>query len=290
MNLGITLAPVRQKCEQEGQALRMIRAAGFDCVDYSFHNLQDPQMLSGPHYLDHARRVRALLDTLGLRCTQAHAPFDFRFGGKMSPEQPEWNAVVRSMEFARILGARHIVVHSVLTPAQVDLVKYNVCYFKSFEEYCARFDIRIAFENIFDYDRTHRCMGRFETPALVREFLEQLDSTCFVACLDMGHAAISGVMPEDFIRGMTPEPRCMLHVQDTDYLDDRHQLPYMGLQNWDASCRALAEIGYSGDFTFEIPGYFRRMPAPLAAPALEMAASVGRYLIEQIERAKRAAV
>lgn len=283
MRLGITLAPVRRKCG-ELEALKRIREAGFDCVDYSFHDME-PEWLE-QDYLEYARRLREELERLGLKCTQAHAPFRFKFGGCMSARESAWTEIVRAMEAASLLGADCIVVHSVLTPAGVDLTQYNLRFFKSLEEYCARFQIRIGFENIFDYDPYRRCMGRFSTPGQVKAFLNELRSPWFTACLDVGHAAIAGERPENFIRGMDAETLRLLHIQDTDYVDDRHQLPYLGLHDWDEICRALAEIGYSGDFTFEIPGYLRRMPPELIPEALALAAAAGRHLIRQIEAAR----
>ena len=78
-----------------------------------------------------------------------------------------------------------------------------------------------------------------------------------------------------------------LHVQDTDFLGDRHTLPYMGKQDWDAICRALADIGYRGDFSFELPKYLAAYPDELLPAALEFAAATGRYLIEKIDRMSR---
>ncbi len=285
MRLGITLAPVRRKCG-EMEALRRIRKARFDCVDYSFHDME-PEWL-GQGYLEYARRLREELERLGLKCAQAHAPFRFQFGGRMMAQERAWAEVVRAMEAASVLGAGCIVVHSVLTPAGVDLTEYNLRFFKSLEEYCERFQICIGFENIFDYDPFGRCMERFSTPEQVKGFLDELNSPWFAACLDVGHAAIAGEKPERFIRGMDADTLRLLHIQDTDYMDDRHQLPYLGLHDWEEICRALAEIGYSGDVTFEIPGYLRRMPPELILEAMALAAATGRHLIRQIEAVQSA--
>lgn len=282
MKLGIETCWVRHFFGDE-EAMRQIGQAGFDCVDYSFFNA--PETLDN-HYAAYARRMREVINGAGLVCDQAHAPFRFRYGAEMTPAEPTFCEIVRAMEAAAILGARYIVVHSVLPPAEVDLIAYNLRFFKSLEPYCRQFGIQVGFENIFDYDPAGRCMGRFGTPELVKAFLKALQSPWFVACLDTGHAAIGGTKPEDFVRGLDAQTLRLLHVQDTDFADDRHQLPYMGLHDWNAFALALAEIGYTGSFTFEIPGYLRRMDKELVPAALAFAAATGRHLIAKIGRAQ----
>ena len=71
--------------------------------------------------------------------------------------------------------------------------------------------------------------------------LDALDSPWFVACVDLGHASITGFEPEEFIRGMDSQILRALHVQDTDYLDDRHQLPFLAKLNWPEIMKALKE-------------------------------------------------
>lgn len=245
MKLGAETCQIRKKFGDR-QAIRLIREAGFDCVDYSFHGTDEQWTMLDDHYRDYARELRDYMSGLGIGCTQTHAPFAFRFGEEMALSQPHYRDIVRAIEFSALLGAQYTVVHSILTPAGVDLTDYNLLFFKSLEPYCVRYGVRIGFENIFDYDPYHRCMGRFETPERVREFLARLDSPWFVACLDTGHAAISGVKPEDFVHGMDRQTLRLLHVQDTDFLDDRHQLPYLGSHDWDAfaaACQTIIDTG-----------------------------------------------
>lgn len=92
--------------------------------------------------------------------------------------------------------------------------------------------------------------------------------------------------PEDFVHGMDRQTLRLLHVQDTDFLDDRHQLPYLGSHDWDAFAAALGEMDYQGDLTFEIPNYFRRMPREVIPAALGLAHAVGRDLIRRVEASR----
>ena len=182
-----------------------------------------------------------------------------------------------------------MVVHAIKTPREditVDYKEYNRRYYLSLLPYCEKFGVKIAVENLFWKDKLRECYyGIFPTPGEMTEFVDSLGSPYFVVCCDLGHAAITGLAPETYIRGMK-DGRLLqsLHVQDTDFKGDRHVLPYMGKQDWDAVCRALAEVGYSGDFSFEILHYIDKYPHELIPAALKFAVAVGRSLIARVEK------
>ena len=52
--------------------------------------------------------------------------------------------IVRSMEYASILGVKHIVVHPVPVPMGIDTVAHNVKYYKTLEPYAKQFGIKIC--------------------------------------------------------------------------------------------------------------------------------------------------
>ena len=270
----------------EAKAVEMFHEAGFDCFDFSFFSDHMVDCLGRGTAMEVINDVRAVMERVGICCNQTHAPMKFRFGDRMELDEPSYGVTVRAMECAAALGAKYIVVHSILTPAGVELVDYNLRFFKSLEKYCEKYNIQIGFENIFDYDPYKRCMPRFATARSMNDMLDRLASPWFVCCCDVGHAAIAGTKPEDFIRGMSKDTLRLLHIQDTDYMDDLHLLPYMAKQNWDEITSALAEIGYEGDFTFEIGKFFRPMENEMFPAALRFAEATGRHLIGKIEKAR----
>lgn len=283
MKLAIETYALREKFGDE-QALRLIREAGFDGVDYSYYYTPEDSPIVGDGYLVHAGKVRRWLDETGLTCHQAHAPFRFVYGDTMDESDPHYLEIVRAIEAASVLGAEHIIIHSVRPPAEKDTVDYNLKFFRSFEPYCEKFGIRVAVENLFMRDRKRVCFrGRFATPETLCEIIRLLDSPWFVACIDVGHAALTGIEPEDFIAGMERGVLKALHIQDTDYRDDRHVLPYMADLNWDGIMSALRRIEYDGELTFEVFHFLERVPAGLIPETLRYAAAVGRYLIAKFE-------
>ena len=98
-------------------------------------------------------------------------------------------------------------------------------------------------------------------------------------CVDIGHAALTGYEPEDFIKDINPNFLKSLHVQDNDYLDDRHTLPYTGVLNWKAIMTSLKAAGYTGDLTFEITKYLGKFPKEIFPDVLRFAAIVGKHLV-----------
>ena len=85
----------------------------------------------------------------------------------------------------------------------------------------------------------------------MNRLLDELDSDGFVMCLDIGHVAITGTEPEDYIRGMSNKRLKALHVHDTDGLRDRHWLMGDGVIDWVDFGNALSEIGFEGCFSIE---------------------------------------
>ena len=58
-------------------------------------------------------------------------------------------------------------------------------------------------------------------------------------------------------KAMNPKYLKALHVQDNDYIADRHIIPYTGDLNWEAIMTSLKNAGYEGDLTFEIIKYLK---------------------------------
>ncbi|MBQ4321555.1 MAG: sugar phosphate isomerase/epimerase [Oscillospiraceae bacterium] len=267
--------------------LKMIRNAGFDGVDYSFYWMDGDSSVLGDGYREYAEKIRRELNELGLVCHQAHAPFDLRYGEALDESEPHYRDIVRSLEAASILGAKHIVVHSLAVPEGVDPEAYNIGFYKTLEPYCAKFGIQIAVENLFEEkdSATGFFKGRLASPEALCRVVNALGSEHFVACVDVGHSAITGTAPENFIHGMEPGLLKCLHIQDTDFTDDIHTLPYLGKLNWDAILAALKAYGYDGEMNFEVFGFQIPLPKEALPAALSFAAAVGRQMISALENA-----
>ena len=262
------------------KAAELIKQAGFDAIDFSYYYERECEEILGEKYKDYAKEFRAHLDHTGLSCNQAHAPFTFKYGMNLDVSEQTYLHIVRSLESAAILGAKNIVVHSISVPEDVDFEEYNIAYYRSFIPYCEAFNIHVAVENLFSRDpKRHRLVGKLGTPKELNSIVKKINSPWIVACVDVGHAALTGYEPEEFISRVDPSILKCLHIQDNDYLDDRHVLPYLADLNWSAIMTSLKKSGYEGDLTFEIVKYLQRFPQELIPEALKFSVVIGKHLI-----------
>lgn len=272
MKLSIaTNIPIEFHGEENG--LRLLAEAGFDTVDWSFFIPGMQDRLLRVDYLEQAEHSKSLLEKYGLICNQSHAGFTFRYGMEMSTACPEYLFSCRCIEYAALLGAKDIVVHTIRTPEpDVDFVEYNLHFFKSLEPLCQKFGIRIGVENACGVKSVDQ----------INRFCEALSPEHFVVCLDIGHANI-GQNPAEYARAIAPGRLQSLHVHDNKGTSDDHMLPYLGAINWKEMIRCLIDCGYSGDFTMEAGKFLRAFPPELTLDALKLYFAVGSQLVRTFE-------
>lgn len=270
------------------EAVRMIARAGFDAMDFSFYWApRETNILDFDNRIEYTQKLRAVADESGLAISQAHAPFDLNLNDPPEKQARDYEQILRSIELAGLLGVRQIVVHNLVTEKDSDFERVNLAFFKSLEGAAAKANVRIAVENLWKMDGDHIVGGRLSTPDALSAFLDQLDPARFCGCIDVGHAAIVGEDPARFIRCLGAKRLQALHIQDTDLTRDLHLLPYLGKHNWPEITRALGEIGYQGELTFEIFRFLTGFPNEALADAICFAHRIGRLLIAEIEQAAR---
>ena len=119
------------------------------------------------------------------------------------------------------------------------------------------------------------------------KYIDTLDSDCFTACLDVGHAKLCCEDPAAFVKALGKKRLGALHVHDVDGIRDLHTLPYFGMGNWDKFTKALAEIDYEGDFTYESGNFDFGKPKELYTCYEKLAVETGRFLINKINGYKK---
>lgn len=272
------------------RAIELAKQAGFDAIDYSYYWENENEKVLGDGYRDYAERLKRQLDTAGIVCNQAHAPFSLNYGSAFDLSEPKYLRLVRSMESAAILGADNMIVHSISLPKNValgeyvvkgaDFEEYNIAYYRSLIPYCEKFGIHVSVENLWDMDSKRHCLiGKLGSPEEINGIVEKINSPWINVCVDIGHAALTGYEPEEFIEKTNPKFLKALHVHDNNYHEDQHVLPYTGGLNWEAIMTSLKRIGYDGDLTFEIFGYLSKFPDELIPDALKFAVSIGKRLM-----------
>lgn len=275
------------------EAIEINAKAGFNAYDISLFQLtrDENYEFNQPDYIEKAKALRQYADSLGIVCNQSHAPYPSSTG-KGEEDKRIFEKIVRAMEIAATLGAKIIVVHPkqhLCYPDYPDeLFRLNVEFYKSLIPYCEKFGIKVACENMWQYNNGFKapsdstCSRAWE----FNKYLDAINSEWIVGCLDIGHASLMAADIPEFIRQMGNRRLQALHVHDTDFKYDKHTLPFMEKIDYIAVCKALAEIDYQGDFTYEADAFYRGKPQELYLATTKYMCEVGRYLISVIEEAK----
>lgn len=272
------------------EAIDLMADAGFDAIDFSFHlkseyHSEDTDGDAGKVMFTEWRK-RA--EARGLVFNQAHAPEGSSFTD-MDRTVQRFHEICRAIRNASYLKVPIIVVHPVQhlpyceagVPEQ--LFEMNMKFYNALKPYCEEYGVRIGIENMWQQPNGKIDHSTCSRPEEFVRYIDSLNSEWFVACLDIGHAALVDVDPCELIRALGKDRLKALHVHDVDGIDDLHTLPYFSKIHWDSVCAALKEIGYTGDLTFEAGNFVNPLPTELASPAAKFMVATGRHLIDKIK-------
>ncbi|MCR5484363.1 MAG: sugar phosphate isomerase/epimerase [Clostridiales bacterium] len=265
-------------------AIRMIAAAGFDAADFSMFYMQDDDCpLLKADYREYVLRLKEIADECGLFFNQAHAPFP-----SCKPKDSEYtkrtfDKIVRAMETASMLGVKNIVVHPTNVSPEENF-DYNIEFYNRLKPYCIEFGIKVALENMWGRDAEgHIVPNVCSVPDDFNRHLDALDSRYFTACLDIGHCGLVGDSAPNMIRKMGHDRIKALHVHDNNHIADQHVFPFSEKIDWAETMKALGEISYDGDLTFEADNSLFNMPKSFAMNGLKYLHEIGLKLVSMME-------
>ncbi|MBQ8497095.1 MAG: sugar phosphate isomerase/epimerase [Clostridia bacterium] len=299
MNLTMNIFGLETKLGLE-KALSVIKTAGFDSIDYSLEPMLDPKFILNDEtkYRAETERIKALADAAGLPITQTHTPFSYQnWKDPVVYEEFILPSIKRSIEISAMLGAKVAVVHPLhhwtYKGHEEEIFERNMVFYRSLIPLCKEYNIKVGIENMFQRELL-RGQISFDTCNQIPEFIryvDTLDSEYMIACLDIGHVGLPVRDDEawDFIRALGHDRLQALHVHDNDYRNDRHALPYLGKIDWNEITKALGEIDYQGDFTYEVnlnTFASNAMNEEFIPTAMRYAHDVGRHLCALVDRAR----
>ena len=270
---------------------KIISEAGFDAVDYSLMSMVHPDYIyNGPNYLAVAEENGKILKSYNIPVVQTHVPFEFQ-----NFDEPFFmETTIRSLEASAALGATVAVVHPLhhmeYAGHEEEIFQLNMDFYRSLIPVCKSCGIKIGVENMFQRDRKRGYIVH-DTCSSADEFcryIDTLNSEYIVACLDVGHVSLpmQTIDAADMIRVLGHERLRSLHIHDNDFRDDRHVAPFSGIIDWYSVTKALGEINYDGDFTYEV-GFGKLMgcaDVSLYPVGLRFLAQVGMHLVEQVNK------
>ena len=282
-----TQTDVLARCFGYVESVKILAEAGYDAIDFSMFGMERPDhFLNTPEALETIREIRRTADECGIVFNQAHAPFPSRIIGRDDYNETIQPALIRSIEYAGILGAGIIIIHPISIPGDpAGQKEINMALYHSLEDTLRRCGVKAALENMFTWNNEEK---RIDYGACAQweqfcEYLDELDPQLFTACLDIGHSGLVGIPAADMIRGLGHDRLGSLHVHDNDNKTDLHTLPFVGKLEWNNICKALHDIGYEGELTFEADGFLRNYTNDNIDMACRYMVQTGRYLISLIE-------
>jgi sugar phosphate isomerase/epimerase len=261
-----------------------MRAAGFEYMDANLWSLSGRGRPAGQDdWKEWAEATRAHADRIGIAFRQTHGQ---TLSGQQwdDPNYAEaeyvWAMNYRCIEITKMLGAEWMVMHPTNLPhdplySRSKAREANLKYLAPYIEAAKKAGIGIAVENMVDFGGRRRryCGG---DPEELIELVQTINDPDVGMCIDTGHAHVSGIHVGEFIR-MAGSRLKATHINDTNRDGDTHLPPFMGSINWADTMHALAEIGYTGDFSFEIGS--QRFPAEFRPAWCSFVHSLGEQLL-----------
>lgn len=254
----------------EEEAIRLYAQAGFDGLDFGlFHLPVDGEVfrdLDSPAFEAYFTRLRRIAQENHIAIFQVHAPFPLKV---CDPERDPilLTCAVKSIYATQYMGSEYVVIHPIMPRGCIygrenayarDI---NFTFYQTLIPHLLKTGVKIAIENMFSVDPdTHKlCPTICSSADDMIDYIDGLNQlagdTCFVACLDIGHAAISGTPSVDMLHRLGSRVK-VLHAHDNDGLCDAHTAPGLGKFDWKAIASAVREIGFDGMFNFEADSFY----------------------------------
>lgn len=273
--------------------LDKVVAAGFDTLDFCayYHMDRAGEGFCQPDWKGWIRRLHDAAESRGLSFNQSHNAV-FNYFTPCPAREQNTECVWRIIEATAMLGASCTVCHPVLpvgmNPDDDACRHMNREFFLRASDVAARFGVTVCVENMKDdrfFDGT--VVRRYCTNinALI-ELVDSIDRENVKICVDTGHAHFMGEHVDEAVVRAGRRLHA-LHIHDNDTWSDQHLLPFCGTIRWDRVAHALAEVDYTGDFTFEVQNSFARIAPELFIPHLHYARRMGGHFTDLIEKNKR---
>ena len=232
------------------ECLEMIRNSGFYMIEVVF----SPEHLDYKN-LDAVREAALRIESLGMEAYSFHAPFaaDIDISSTdLIAREHALDEILLAVEAAAILGVHYFVIHPGPENAEIPsrderLVRIEnvVSVLNRVALRCSELGIRCVLENKLP----HLLFGNSGD---IMWILSALETNQVGACLDTGHAFLSGDLYQ-LVYKVAPYLR-MLHVHDNRGHSDEHCPPGEGRIDWAAFLKELVQVQFHGPFILEIAG------------------------------------
>lgn len=268
----------------ERRAIELLAKAGFDAWDFSMFAMAkynkvtggvitSDHPLCGNNYAEFAKELRKIGEDCGIVCNQSHAPFPSR-GKEMM------YYLKRAIECTAIAGGEICVIH----PNNNKSAEENAEMYFELLPFAKQHGVKIATENMWNWDK-EKDEALPASCSHHDDFVKHLDvvnDESFVACLDIGHAAMRGLNTS--VREMIlalGDRLAALHIHDNDMWHDSHQIPFSMNIDFSDMVSALREINYKGYFTLEADSFLKKYDESNVFEGVKELANSARRLADE---------
>ena len=264
------------------ETLDIFAEAGIEGIDF---NNDVAEFYTAEHDRVYYKELADYAREKGIAVSQAHAPFPTSYVEEKKTAK-RFDDIVQSIKNASYFGAPMTVVYPRCHIAYSEgdnadlLFEQNVDMYKRLIPYAREYGVKIAIENIGLDTVT-------SAPERLNKLFDTLNDPVFTVCFDVGHCLLQKVDPAEAIRriGHRMVNGCT-HFHDNMGDCDAHTLPYYGKVDWESVMKALAEIGYRGNLSYEASGFIATVPTELRPEGLKYMAKIGHHLIKRFEHYK----
>ena len=268
------------------KGVQTLKDAGYDCLDLSlFEMIRDDSAYVAGDWRALVKERKAYCDANGIIFNQSHAPFSFAWADENIRENIAKPRVEQSIEVSAMMGVKIEVVHPLhwmpYLGHEKEAFDLNVAYYKSLIPLARHYGVKIALENMWQKEVKRKCVGT-DVAGFAKDhaaLIDAIDSEWVVACLDVGHCSLVGEEAEDTIRILGHDRLKSVHLHDNDYQGDRHTIPGLGQMNWENIMKALDDIKYDGEFTYEADAFLKGFEDGFYSKAVEFMVAKAKYLV-----------
>ncbi|MBE5746991.1 MAG: sugar phosphate isomerase/epimerase [Clostridiales bacterium] len=265
------------------KGMPLLKGHGYDGFDYQelgsvpnspLYKMSDEEMRA---YLT---KVRDCAQKNGLEIHQLHGAFPCVDFATEEGCQKQIECFKKSIVGAKYLGCPKIVVHPFMpglltnSPNAELEVALNIRLFKQLAPFAREHGVTVCVENVAAPEGTS--MSYIEN---IKRVLDEVNDECIKACLDTGHFEAVGKDIYGAIR-LLGDHLSALHVHDSAFGQDRHNLPFQGLVDWNGFTRGLKDIGFTGVISLEtcVP---TGIPQPMLDTMQRALADITKYLAKE---------
>jgi sugar phosphate isomerase/epimerase len=270
------------------ECMRKCAEIGYKVMDINLRFIKfDEFFLNKDNWEEEVDKIGNEAAKLGIEFSQSHIPYynlDQVDEYLVNPELHAWfeEMCLRAYHASAMLGVKWAAAHGFTATEENCTHKAskqkNHDYFGPYIEVAKKLGLGIAIENMCDF---HGSIIPRRYTATYEELVDLVDSfndPSVGICWDFGHANVMEYDQCEAIRYIGKRLKAT-HVNDNFGLLDIHTLPFAGKIEWEGIMKTLTEIGYEGDFTYEIHGFVDRMPKELKESAVKFSYEVGQYLL-----------